>query len=185
MNLLSKGTQYQMSNAPIIGELRGTTTNVPRTDTQPQEPEKTKEEELTPAEAYEKLLTDNNITLSHARSVIDRVITNGFYEEKFSVVGKTGFFKTRVYSDQLRINLALEMENPKLPITQSDLIIRHNLAASLVEWAGKSYRSVDFYQKLKTLEEFPTPVINILSRELSKFDTKIMIIFSDGAIDSF
>lgn len=145
----------------------------------------TPEKELTPAEAYQKRLQEAGIDLYQARSIIDAIIVNGFHEESFTLAGRKGTFRTRSYADQMRVSKQLELENPATGYAQSDLIVRYNLAASLVEWAGHKYASNLFEERLLALTGFSGPLVNLLSRELSKFDAKMMLIFSDGAIDSF
>lgn len=195
-------------NKPMIGDFRSPTGNAPRvvpttpdtasTDA-PAVPDVTAplvtetasteaaapSKALTPAEVYQDRLKEAGIDLYEARSIIDRVIIGGSYEESFQLVGRKGTFRTRSYEDQLRVSRALELENPTTGVAQSDIIVRYNLAASLVEWAGTKYDSKPVAERLDLLNKFPAPLINLLSRELSKFDGKMMLIFSDGAIDSF
>jgi hypothetical protein len=145
--------------------------------------------ELTPAELYQNRLKDAGIDLLQARSILDAVISGGYYEESFTLAGRKGTFRTRSYANQRRIAKALEVENPATGYAQNELIVRYNLAASLVEWAGNRYYTGNdekqFQDKLVGLDDFPGPVITLLSNELAKFDAKMMIVFSDGAIDSF
>jgi hypothetical protein len=144
--------------------------------------------ELTPAEEYQKRLKDSKIDLYEARSIIDAILSKGFYEENFKILGRKGVFRSRSYADQLRVNKAIELENPATAPAYNDLIIRHNLAASLVSWDGRTYpvsNDDNIDDKLKMIESLPGPLMNFLSRELSKFDAKMMIVFSDGAVDNF
>lgn len=188
-----------MATPPSIGSFRTVPNNEPRRppETAPSdekvietEPVDTKEPlKLTPAETYAKLLKEHNIELKEARAIIDDVIVNGFYQESFTLLGRKATFKTRAYGDQLRVNKALELENPTHSVTVGDLVVRHNLAASLTEWANNKYPSPrneeEFQARLAALEFFSAPLINLLSNQLAKFDTKMMVVFSDGCIDSF
>lgn len=188
-----------MANPPIIGSFRTTANNAPReastpaseVSAAPPAPPEVKPEEpkLTPAEQYAKLLKENDIELKDARAIVDEVIVGGFYEESFKIAGRKVTFRTRTYADQLRVNKALELENPTHAVTYNDIVVRHNLAASLAEWAGNKYpvarNEEEFQQKLDGLKTFSAPLINLLSNQLAKFDAKMLVIFSDGCLDSF
>jgi HrpA-like RNA helicase len=144
---------------------------------------------LTPAERYRENLKRHKIELKDAEAIYDGVLTKGYYEE-YVRIHKTqrAVFRTRMYEDHLRLQTVLEMQKPQLAISQDELITRYNLAASLYEWNGKALKHEtddDFDAVLKLVRRFPGPIFTLLSRELSKFDAKVMAVFDEGADANF
>lgn len=198
---------------PVIGEFRSTPNNAPRTEApkssfaappveKPAMPEKVEAkepeqdiadaanvpEELTPAERYRRRLEASKITLDEATTIFDAVLEKGFYEEYVNIRGQRAVFRTRTYEDQLRLQTVLEAAAPRLQGTLDDIVARYNLAASLYEWRGKIIKhdnDEDFEKILTMLRRMPGPLISLLTEALYKFDAKIMVIFSEGATDSF
>jgi hypothetical protein len=192
---------------PTIGDFRGTEQNKPRppppAETAPEEksapaaeeqgPEKLeilKESDfLTPAEKYRERLKNLNIELKEAEAIYDGVLTKGYYEEYVRLRGsQRAVFRTRMYDDHLRLQTVLEMQKPQLAISQDELITRYNLAASLYEWGGKPLKhdsDDDFDAIMVLLKKMPSPIFSVLSRELSKFDAKVMAVFAEGADENF
>lgn len=200
---------------PIIGDFRGTEQNKPRpppapetapasapvqdtptnetTETTPATKianEVTKDlDMLSPAERYREQLKLMKIDLKDAESIYDGVLTKGYYEEYVRLRGnQRAVFRTRMYDDHLRLQTVLEMQKPQLAISQDELITRYNLAASLYEWGGKPLKhetDEDFDEVMKIVKKFPAPVFSLLQRELAKFDSKVMAVFSEGADENF
>lgn len=195
-----------MSTRPKIGEFRSAPGNAPRGSMAPSpaseevaappvvetpEAKDTKPEAeipKTPAEIYRERLERAKIDLNHAHTIYDSVLDKGFYEEYIRIRSKRAVFRTRSYDENLRLQTALERESPRLQMNQEELICRYNLAASLYEWDGKVIphkTDEDFENVLKMIVGMPAPLVAMLYDQLSKFDAKIMMIFSDGATDSF
>lgn len=188
---------------PTIGDFRGSEQNKPRPPHKVEEkvetPEKedgatpvveeTKSDFLTPAERYRAQLKAMNISQADAETIYDGVLTKGYYEEYIRLRGDhRAVFRTRMYDDHLRLQTVLEMKKPHLAISQDELITRYNLAASLYEWEGKPLKhesDEDFDEIMKLVKRMPGPLFTVLSRELSKFDTKIMAVFDEGADENF
>ena len=195
---------------PTIGDFRGAEQNKPRPPPPPEPEEKedapkaeaSKEEEapvatapsadldfLTPAEKYRERLKSMKIDLKEAEGIYDAVLSKGFYEEYVRLRGnRRAVFRTRAYEDHLRLQTILEMQKPQLAISQDELITRYNLAASLYEWDGKPLKhdtDEDFDALLMLLRKLPGPLFSVLARELSKFDTKVMAVFDEGADENF
>lgn len=192
---------------PTIGDFRGTEQNKPRsppaapptpteekdvTSEAPDAPavELLKESDfLTPAEKYRERLKNLNIELKEAEAIYDGVLTKGYYEEYVRLRGaQRAVFRTRMYDDHLRLQTILEMQKPQLAISQDELITRYNLAASLYEWGGKPLKhdsDNDFDAIMVLLKKMPSPIFSVLSRELSKFDAKVMAVFAEGADENF
>lgn len=144
---------------------------------------------LTPAERYRENLKRMKIELKEAEAIYDGVLTKGFYEEYVRIRGDhRAVFRTRMYEDHLRLQTVLEMQKPQLAISQDELITRYNLASSLYEWNGKQLKhesDEDFDNVMKLVRKFPGPIFTLLSRELSKFDAKVMAVFDEGADENF
>lgn len=144
---------------------------------------------LTPAERYRDNLKRMKIELKEAEAIYDGVLAKGFYEEYIRLRGdQRAVFRTRMYEDHLRLQTVLEMQKPQLAISQDELITRYNLAASLYEWKGKALKhetDEDFDAVMKLVRTFPGPIFTLLSRELSKFDSKVMAVFAEGADENF
>lgn len=199
---------------PTIGDFRGTDQNKPRPPPQPADPESpattpTTPEDVVPnapaniaaaavvkdpdfilpAEKYRERLKSMNIDLKDAEAIYDGVLTKGYYEEYVRLrANHRAVFRTRMYEDHLRLQTVLEMQKPQLAISQDELITRYNLAASLYEWDGKKLQhetDEDFDAVMKLVKKLPGPLFTVLSRELSKFDAKVMAVFDEGAEENF
>jgi hypothetical protein len=129
------------------------------------------------------------ISLAEAETIYDGVLTKGYYEEYIRIRGNNrAVFRTRTYEDHLRLQTVLEMQKPQLVISQDELITRYNMAASLYEWAGNTLKhdsEDDFDAVMKLIRKLPGPLFTVLSRELSKFDAKVMAVFDEGADENF
>lgn len=196
---------------PTIGDFRGSEQNKPRPPPAPDTEEKAAPQKadvekapaveevadptlpdldfLTPAEKYRKRLEAMKIDLKEAEGIYDAVLSKGYYEEYVRFRGnRRAVFRTRSYEDHLRLQTILEMQKPQLAISQDELITRYNLAASLYEWDGKPLKhdtDEDFDALLQLLRKMPGPIFSVLARELSKFDTKVMAVFDEGADENF
>jgi len=196
---------------PTIGDFRGAEQNKPRPPPVSETPEVEKKEPeekvdtaiadaviaaipkdldfLTPAERYRERLKTHKIDLKEAESIYDGVLSKGYYEEYVRLRGnQRAVFRTRMYEDHLRLQTILEMQKPQLAISQDELITRYNLAASLYEWNGKPLKHEtddDFDSVMKLVKKLPGPIFTVLSRELSKFDSKVMAVFDEGADENF
>ena len=150
--------------------------------------EKAFETELTLAEKYRKRLEEAKISLTVANAIYDAVLDKGFYEEYVRIRTNRAVFRTRTYDDQLRLQTALETFQPRMAHSHDELVARYNLAASLFEWQGKAYKhdtEAEFEAVLQLIRKMPQPVVSMLYDALMKFDQKIMLVFSEGATDSF
>jgi hypothetical protein len=199
-----------MSDRPTIGDFRSVPANSPRgsmitSETPPAQEapaapeEKTEEvslaeaavpepEKLTPAERYRARLAEAKISFPVATAIYDAILDKGYYEEYVKIRAHRAVFRTRSYEEQLRVQTALELAQPRMAISQEELVSRYNLAASLYEWQGKAIKHEtddDFENAMKMIRKMPAPLVGLLYDALAKFDTKIMIIFSEGATDSF
>lgn len=194
---------------PTIGDFRGTSDNKPRASPPPDSKEEVASAEpsvhtetpdpsqellrdtdfLSPAEKYRERLKQMQVDLKEAEVIYDAVLSKGYYEEYVRLRGDhRAVFRTRQYEDHLRLQTILEMQKPQLAISQDELITRYNLASSLFEWDGKPLKHEtddDFDSVLKLVRKLPAPLFTVLSRELAKFDAKVMAVFAEGADENF
>lgn len=191
---------------PRIGDFRSKPDNAPRKppaetgapevagDKAPEKaeggatPEEVPEEKLTPKDRYARRLKEADISLSMAQSIFDAVVSKGYYEEYVKVGANRAVLRTRLYDDHLRLQTALEATRPGLVMTQEDMITRYNLAASLYEWRGKPLKhdsDDDFDAVMDEVKKLPAPIYSMLVQRLAEFDRKVMLVFSEGATDSF
>lgn len=190
---------------PRIGDFRSKPDNAPRKTPSVEAPQAVQQEEpddkpadapeaakneadMTPRERYLKRLKDAEIPLATAQNIYDAVISKGYYEEYVKVGSGRAVLRTRTYDDVLRLQTALEAVRPGLILTQEDMITRYNLAASLYEWKGKTYKhdtDDDFDVVMAELKKMPSPLYSLLVQRLAEFDRKVMTVFSEGATDSF
>ena len=184
-------TPVEMRDAP--GSLIQTDRESPQSD-QAAEPTRagqvpeTRAEDLSPAERYRKRLADAKIPLDTALAIYDAVLEKGFYEEYVRIRTKRAVFRTRQYADQLRLQTALEALGPRTALGHDELVSRYNLAASLYEWNGEPLAheaDADHDAILKLIERMPHPVVALLYDALARFDYRVMLVFSEGATDSF
>lgn len=153
--------------------------------------EKLSEPALTPAEAYRKRLQDAEISMDYASKVFDDLLSKGYHELQVTVKNRVAIMRTRTYEDHIRAVSAIEIAGPRFSATQEELQARYNLAASLVSWNGVTYKTAtgdtekEFSATMAALKKMPAPVYSMLLAELAKFDSKMFLIFSEGAVENF
>lgn len=178
---------------PVIGDFRGPATNAPRDpapapETEAAPTEREKEKKKTEPPSWAGRLKAAGISEKEALGIIDAVLDKGYYEEEFLLRGKVGVLRTRTHEDFLRMQEQLELQRPQLQISQDALITRYSLAASLVKWDQTVFKhdtEDDFGLVDDFLRKMSAPLYSLLSSQLSKFDTKMLLIFSEGAPENF
>lgn len=148
----------------------------------------------TAAERYRRRLKLAGIAETEAMAIVDAVLTQGYYEEYVYIRTKRATLRTRLYEDSLRLQTALEDNaHLQLRISQDELVTRHNLAGSLVEWAGvavpRGGTPVETEQRFKdallAIPRMAGPVVQLLVEKLGRFDHKVSLVFSEGCTDIF
>lgn len=161
---------------------------------------------LTPeekAKRYLEGLAMVGVTQEEARSILDSVLFNEYYEETVTIGrGVTAVIRTRTYNDTQRMLRILEAEAPKMPVHYNDILARCNVAASLVEYnqkkftapvrsdgmsrdAFKKLEEEAFHDKVEYVLQLPTPVMSKLMNMVALFDSKILAVFDEGAPEDF
>lgn len=202
-------------SAPLIGQFgKGPAQNAPRVARKetPPEVEKTDDEKIkesmdviadeivakpkTPeetAESYEEGLSKVGLTLGQAREIMERVLTDNYYEKQFFIGSLPVTLRTRTYHDTVRLHRFLTSESPTYQASIQDLIARHNLAAALARFGDNVF---EFPEDAKKAEEaFDTRhkfvesrnefVVTKLMKLSYEFDTLLAKVFADGAPQDF
>ena len=147
---------------------------------------------------YEEILRENNLTVEDAASIVDDMLTQGFYEERVEITRRiTCTFRTRTHGDYLRYHNALEVLNPRFEEEQNEIALRYCLAGSLVRFKDKEFDFPDvekveaskltdaFDTRLTWIEKQPERIIALLAVKLNKFDRKVSLVMSEGVIENF
>ena len=125
-----------------------------------------------------------------ASKIIDTMMQTGVYMESVSLTKKLAVvFRTRTPADLDRVSNALNSADPVLASSATNLIVKYNIASSLVSYGPYVFKGKDeddkegaFQAALKYVTmKVPLPVYQMLSNQLSKFDEKCNTVMSDGA----
>jgi hypothetical protein len=143
--------------------------------------------EETPELTYEERLKQNGIDREEAMRIVADMFEHGFHEKTYNVVGThvTVTFRTRLQEDQDRVLARIESDAPQYPTTLNNLVAKHNLAASVMEFMGKSHREKTVQERYDFISRLPDVVVRTLSKKLQKFDELIMDVMDEGAIANF
>jgi hypothetical protein len=193
-----------MSDMPRIGEegFIGTTAKAAKieetlsviagTDTAP-------EKKLTEEEVYAEGLKDAGLTVDKARTIMEAMFVNGYYEEEVYLGANTYVtLRSRQYFDTIRSNRKLETDRVEFLSSINNVVNSYNTAASLVKYGSRDFRvprpmdDVDqvtieesFTKRLDFLEKLPTQITIKLMQKVFEFDKRLMAVFSDGAPKDF
>jgi len=145
------------------------------------------------SKSYDEILSEHDITVQKAHTVVDAMLEKGFYEESVPITKSVvATFRTRAHADYVRYLRALETYNPKYVEEQQEIQIRYFLAASLVSFKGVTFKIASgedaekfFDRKLEWIEAQPETVIRLMAVKLSKFDQQIQTIMSEGIVENF
>jgi hypothetical protein len=145
---------------------------------------------------YEELLKRESIDLDEAYRVRDALLIDGYYGETIFLTPNTSVrFRTRAYLDFTRFHQAVERAQPRYLPERDELAMRFFLAASLEAYGGKTFEFPPtsdvtacenaFDVRHRFILSLPEAVVEVLGRHLHKFDRKIRVILSDGAVEDF
>jgi len=155
-------------------------------------------ENVEKVQSYKDVLEDHDITLDKARSIVDDLLTQGFYEERV-LITKSVFvvFRSRTHEDYRRYHTALEVTNPKYKEEMNEIALRYCLAGSIVRFRDHKFdhpdinkstfeeRGTAFDKRLDWIEQQPERLIAILAVKLNIFDLRIATVMSEGVIENF
>jgi len=147
------------------------------------------------AQTYEDILKERDISLDKAHAIVDQMLEKGFYEETFPIklpapAPITVTFRTRLHSDYVKFLRALEVYMPKYMEEQREIQTRYFLAASLVQYKGKRFKTgadadKEFEDTLTWIEAQPERLIFLLANKLHAFDLQIQAVMSEGVVENF
>jgi len=152
---------------------------------------------MSPIEDYKKYLAELDIDEENAATIVDDLMTHGFYEETFKLSKtRTCTLRTREHRDTVRLQTAMQIQRPLFQDSMNELQARYNMAASLGAYNGETYyfpepkddaEKVDklFDERLKAVECLPAPLFSVVSLLLSKFDQKILAVLRPGVAENF
>ena len=139
-----------------------------------------------PELTYEEKLEQHGISLEEALNIISKIVDDGFYERKYHLTSKVPVvFRTREEIDQERTLHSIEAVNPRFPATVSNIVSKHNLAISMVEFKGQDFRKKSLEDRLKFVERLPEVLFRALAAKLAKFDRLMLDVLDEGAIANF
>lgn len=144
-------------------------------------------------ETYEEGLAKVGLTLADARSIMEQILINNFYEETHYIQSLPVTFRTRSYHDTVRLHQFLTAESPVYQASVQDLIARHNLAAALKKYGDREFEFPDdikeaekaFDKRMDFVETRVEHVVTRLMKLVYKFDEKLTKVFADGAPQDF
>lgn len=191
-----------MTERPALGDFTRPQQKAPTAALDQQGVELKKEESeikaaLKPMEAHEAALKEVGVTKEQASEIIDSILLQGYYQERFKITNKiSGVFRSRVYADTERLQSWMEATRPAYEATIQETTFRYLLAASISEFNGEKFL---FPKKEDTLEEadrlfnirlryiraMPDALVSLLYQKLSKFDQKLAVCLQTGAIANF
>lgn len=148
------------------------------------------------AMTYEELLEREGITKEEAYMIRDALLVDLYYAQTVFLTENTSVkFRTRSYHDFIRYHQAVERANPFTVAERDEITMRYFLSASLEAYGGTQFEFPDhsdgpavekaFEVRHKFVSKLPEAVVEVLGRHLHKFDRKIRVVLSEGAVEDF
>ncbi len=143
---------------------------------------------------YLEGLAEVDLDLASARAIMEKILVNDYYEESFMIGPLPVKLRTRTYSDTLRAQQHLEVENPTYNMSVQDLVARYNVAASLSKYGDNVFEfptgsdpktEQAFKQRLTFVMDRPAIVMAKLMELVYRFDLKMGAVFAEGAPQDF
>ena len=146
---------------------------------------------------YAERLERNEIKKEEALIIIDALLSQGKYSETVKLgPERTAKLVTRSTRFNTFLSDTIDIADPQKVGKLNQLMTEYQMAASLVEFCGRELPdlSVGMPEDVwrKTLEEkvrfvrtLPSPVFIALCNKLSRFDAKIILVFSEGYDENF
>lgn len=172
-----------------VGATTGTDTSEAAVDATSREEELHKairEIEESPELTYEQKLAKCDIDKARALHILDNMFVQGYHEETYKITGNVLVtFRTRKTMDQDRLLNRIEAENPQFPATVSNLVSQYNLAASIQHYMDKDFSDAGFKERFHFVSDLPDTILRLLCIKLAKFDSMILCVLDEGAIENF
>jgi len=203
------------TDAPMIGQFSGPQDNAPRLPTLkrtepvetppdvPAEPEKKTEADTTktPEEVHAEFLSGLKraaIDVVKAREIMDQILEKSHYTEIHNLRKTEIVIRSRNYRDTLRTQRFLEAESPTYAVNVDEIIMRYNVAASLVRFGQRIFDHPEdddkssnteiekaFDARLRFTETLPSVVVGKLGTLVYNLDIKLQAVFAEGAPEDF
>ena len=139
-------------------------------------------------------LEEVGLDLVGARDIMEKILVNDYYEEAYRIGPLPVKLRTRTYSDTLRAQQHLEVENPTYNMSVQDLVARYNVAASLSQYGDNIFEfpggvelqtETAFKARLEFVMGRPAIVMAKLMELVYRFDIKMGAVFAEGAPQDF
>lgn len=200
--------------APMIGQFSGPQNNEPRVplrrkdepeEKAPQKDESPEEEvsrkpksPMVIEKEFMEGLKSAGLDLEQARSIMDDVLSKGYYTEQQTLRGQQLVVRSRSYRDTLRTQQFLEAENPTYATSMDEIVLRYNAAASLVQFGDKVFDHPEdrddattseieeaFDKRLMYMQKLPSVLVGKISTVVYNMDLKLSAVFAEGAPEDF
>jgi hypothetical protein len=155
------------------------------------------EENADPALAYVKRLEENGLSLPKALAIIDDLAVKGRYSEDIALTPRV---KITLATRSTRFNSYLadkvDIANPQKVGKLNQLMTEYQVAASLDRYATTAMPPLGddlteeqwtaaLEQRLQHVRRLPSPIFLAIVNHLARFDSRMIIIFSDGYEKNF
>jgi hypothetical protein len=141
-----------------------------------------------PEATYEERLKAFDLTREQAASIVDSLLTKGFYEKVYPVTSKIGVtFRTRKVEDNDQLFTDLERQHPEYGISISNQITKANLASSLAAVGTKKFapNKAGRDAAAACILNLPAHVFALLADKLANFDRMVTTVLDAGVIENF
>jgi hypothetical protein len=151
----------------------------------------------TPTDLWRQECALIDLSMTEAASILDSVMSRGFYEESYKIAGKVFKIRTRTTVDGDRLIEMLRELRPDNNAVLTHLIARINLASSLSCFGDKAYahtypsddnRAVldaEWKERWNATSAFPQPIFLALTQTLQAFDEKVALSCDARALENF
>lgn len=155
------------------------------------------EAELKPLVSYEEKLKDAGVTKEQAASVVNSIMTKGFWSEEIKVTTTMrARFRTRSKKDTTRAQAFVEQQRPQYESHYAELLTHSLLAASLEQFGSDKFEhpgrkasdkevEAAYQDRYAYVENLADPVYRLLATKLVAFDRKVAIVLEEGTIENF
>jgi len=152
---------------------------------------------LTPREIWEEECSSMGLKLQQAAHILDAIVTNGMYEEKYRVGKLIVTLRTRNTVDADRVIEAIQDFKPDTSGALSHLVARMNLAASLSQFGDRKFNfsapsdgnrdtiDAEFNDRYKFCTNLPSQLFFTLTQLLEKFDQRVNISCDPRGLENF
>jgi hypothetical protein len=144
-------------------------------------------------ERFNNILKDLEVKMSDLFSVIDSFLEKGYYEEHYRIKNFEFTFRTKKVQSLDRITDLLDGAKYTLESAAGQLLLEHNMAASLAYFKSGSRPASIFAHEtneddevsVKFIKALSVPIFAIMAQRLKKFEMLTNLATMDEAIERF